>query len=150
VPSADSQSISLAGCKALVVDDDSETGAITQEYLNLLGCRAEISHRSAAVEKLHEAANAGDPFLVVVFDMSSPEPDDSAPYHDIASDPAIAGTVRIGCTDTPVRGDRRLRKFGFAGVLQKPIDPALLHDTLIAALEERATPRYQSAEGSPD
>jgi two-component system, sensor histidine kinase and response regulator len=129
----------LAGCKAMVVDERS--GAVTREYLDLLGCRAEVSRPSEVVSKLRAAGAAGDPFRIVLFDMNSPEPEFSALNQLIASDPAIAGIVRIGCTDGPVHGDRRLRAFGFAGILQKPIAPVLLHDTLVAALEERAEGR---------
>jgi hypothetical protein len=35
-----------------------------------------------------------------------------------------------------VRGDSRLKDFGFFSAIQKPVTPELLQDTLIAALEE--------------
>ena len=136
-PEGGSGSISLVGRKALVVDENVESGSLTKEYLNLLGCRAEHSAPCEAQERLGQAAAAADPFGIVLLDMSSPVADFSALNQAIASDPASAGAVRIGCTDTPVRGDRRLRSFGFSGVLLKPIVPALLHDTLVAAFEER-------------
>jgi PAS domain S-box-containing protein len=128
---------SLKDCRALVVDEDTESAAVTGEYLRLLGCRSDAATRSEALAKLREAAAAGDPFAIVLFDMSSPGAEFSALNEAIASDRAISGLLRIGCCDSPIRGDSGLRTFGFAGILQKPIDPALLHDTLIAALEER-------------
>jgi CheY-like chemotaxis protein len=128
---------SLREIRTLVVDGQTESAAITCEYLRLLGCRAEVSPRSEALVALRDAAAAGDPFGIVLFDMSSPVAEFSALNEAIASYPATAGILRIGCSDIPIRGDSGLRTFGFAGILQKPIEPALLHDTLIAALEER-------------
>ena len=128
---------SLGDCRVLVVDDHAESAAMTGEYLRLLGCRSEVSARSGVLSRLRMAAASGDPFGVILFDMSSPGSEFSALNETIAGDPATAGILRIGCSDTPIRGDSGLRMSGFAGILQKPIDPALLHDTLIAALEER-------------
>ena len=59
----------------------------------------------------------------------------------IAGDPAISSAVRICCTDSPVRGDTRLKAFGFSGAIQKPVTPASLQETLLAALEESAAQR---------
>ena len=68
-------------------------------------------------------------------DMSPPIPAVFALSRAMASDPAIAKAVRICCTESPVRGESRLKEFGFAGVMQKPVTPAVLQETLVEALE---------------
>jgi CheY-like chemotaxis protein len=139
LPKVSGDSTSLVGVKVLVVDEHAEIGGLIREYLNLLGCRAELTRLPEALAKLRDAV--ADPFTILIVDMDAPEAGLSAFGQAILSDPALAGTVRIGCTDIPVRGDQRLRALGFAGVLMKPISPALLHDTLVATLEERGATR---------
>jgi len=129
---------SLRGCRALVVDDGGGDGAMTREYLELLGCRGEISRRSQILDKMRAAAAGGDPFRIVLFDMSPPIPEIFTINRAISTDPAIAAAVRICCTESPVRGDSRLKQFGFSGSIQKPVTPATLQETLASALQENA------------
>jgi len=129
--------VSLVGCRTLVVDDHGGFWALAHEYLNLLGCRGEICGRSEALGKLREAAGARDPFRVALVDMSPPEPEIFALSRAIGNDPAIAATVRVCCTESPIRGESRLREFGFSRVMQKPVTPAALQETLAAALGAR-------------
>jgi PAS domain S-box-containing protein len=126
---------SLAGCRTLVVDDSGGLGSTELEYLDLLGCRGELCRRAQALGKLRGAAAAGDPFRIVLMDMGPPIPEVFALTRAMASDPAIAAAVRICCTESPVRGESRLKEFGFAGVMQKPVTPAVLQETLVEALE---------------
>jgi two-component system sensor histidine kinase/response regulator len=135
-PESAAGGLNLAGSRALVLEGDTETAARLRDYLGELGCRAELSGASTALSRIREAASAGDPFRIILSDINLPEPDFSALHQAIANEPATAGSVRIGCTDASIRGERRLRAFGFAGILQKPVEPALLYDTVIAALEK--------------
>ena len=67
----------------------------------------------------------------------TPEPEIFALSRAIANDPAIAATVRVCYTEAPIRGESRLREFGFSRVMQKPVTPAGLQETLAAALGSR-------------
>jgi two-component system sensor histidine kinase/response regulator len=127
--------LSLAGCKTLVVDQTSGDGPMTREYLETLGCRADLSCRTEALDRLRRAMAEGDPYRIALLDLSSPEPEIFSLSLAIGSDPAIADTIRICCVEPPLRGEDRLKSFGFSGALQKPITPWALQDTLIAALE---------------
>jgi CheY-like chemotaxis protein len=127
--------VSLAGCRALVVDDSGGLGPTELEYLSLLGCRGEICRRSQALGRLREAAASRDPFRIALLDMSPPVPEVFALSRAIANDAAIAMAVRICCTESPIRGESRLREFGFAGVIEKPVTPAVLKEALVEALE---------------
>ncbi len=87
---------------------------------------------------MRAAAAGGDPFRIVLFDMSPPIPEIFTINRAISTDPAIAAAVRICCTESPVRGDSRLKQFGFSGSIQKPVTPATLQETLASALQENA------------
>jgi two-component system sensor histidine kinase/response regulator len=128
--------ISLAGCRTLIVDNSGGFCAIAREYLDLLGCRGESCRRPEALERLRDAARSRDPFRVILVEMSAAEPEVFALTRAIARDPTISSAVRICCTDSPVRGDSRLREFGFSGVMQKPVTPTVLQETLVAALAQ--------------
>ncbi|HTM50320.1 MAG TPA: ATP-binding protein, partial [Bryobacteraceae bacterium] len=125
---------SLAGCRTLIVDDRDGFSATAREYLDLLGCRAETCRRSEALGRLREATHGRDPFRLVLVDLSPPEPEIFALSRAIATDPAITPNVRVCCTESPLRGENRLKEFGFAAAMQKPVTPALLQETLVAAL----------------
>src|SRR5260370_15393579 len=125
---------SLRGCRALVVDDGGGDGAMTREYLELLGCRGEISRRSQILDKMRAAAAGGDPFHIVLFDMSPPIPEIFTINRAISIDPAIAAAVRICCTESPVRGDSRLQQFGFSPSIHKPVPPPPPPETLPSPL----------------
>ena len=135
-------SVTLIGCRTLIVDDSGGFCEIAQEYLALLGCRGEMCRRSDALAKLREAATARDPFRIVLVDMSPPEPEIFALSRAIARDPTIASAVRICCTESPVRGESRLKEFGFSGAIQKPVTPTVLQETLLAALESLGHDKY--------
>jgi CheY-like chemotaxis protein len=129
---------SLAGCRTLIVDDRNGFSSTAREYLSLLGCRAEACRRSEALGRLREATHGRDPFRLVLLDLSPPEPEVFALSRAIAMDPAISPTVRVCCTESPLRGEGRLKEFGFAAAMQKPVTPALLQETLVAALTAAA------------
>jgi PAS domain S-box len=130
---------SLAGCKTLVIDETAGEGAMTQEYLTMLGCRCDLASRAEALERLRGAMAAGDPYRIVLLDLSAPEPEIFSFSRAIAGDPAIRETILICCVEPPLRGEDRLKSFGFSAALQKPVTPSVLQDTLIAAIEEAAT-----------
>src|SRR5262249_18333396 len=116
--------VTLTGCRVLIVDDVSVNGAITSEYLDLLGCRSEVCARLGARGKRGGAGGVGDPFRIVLLDINPPAPEVFKLNRAIASDPAIAQALRICCTESAVRGESRLKEFGFAASIHKPVTPA--------------------------
>jgi len=136
LPATSNDYASLPGCRALVVDNNPSTGAITREYLDVLGCHAELSRLPEALAKMREAAAARSPFTIILVDVDASDAEVGILSQAISSDPALSDVIKIACTDVPLRGDQRFQTLGFTGVLIKPISPALLLDTLMAALEE--------------
>jgi PAS domain S-box-containing protein len=131
--------LSLAGCRTLVVDEGAGEAARTREYLAMLGCRCDLVSRPEALDLLRRALAAGDPYRIVLLDLSASDPEIFSLARAIGADAAIADTIRICCVEPPVRGEDRLKSLGFTAALPKPVTPSVLQDTLIAALEESAT-----------
>jgi CheY-like chemotaxis protein len=131
--------LSLAGCRTLVVDEAGGDGARTREYLVMLGCRCDLASRPESLDLLRQALAAGDPYRIILLDLSAAEPEIFSLSRAIGGDPVLADTIRIGCVEPPVRGEDRLKSLGFSAVVPKPVTPSVLQDTLIAALEEAAT-----------
>jgi PAS domain S-box-containing protein len=125
---------SLAGTRTLVVGGQADEGAITGEYLEILGCRNAVAGRDGLLDLLRQAAADGDPYRVVLLDLSPPEPEVFSLARAIANDPVISSSLCICCAPLPVRGQSRWKEFGFAGALQKPVTPSQLQETLAAAL----------------
>jgi two-component system sensor histidine kinase/response regulator len=131
---AENRGASMVGLRTLVVGGAEDDGAITGEYLEMLGCRNEVAGRSGLLDRLRQAAAEGDPYRVVLLDLSPPEPEVFSLARAIAGDSLISSSLCICCAPLPVRGQSRWKEFGFAGALQKPASPALLQETLASAL----------------
>jgi PAS domain S-box-containing protein len=131
---AENRGAPMAGLRTLVVGGAEDDGAITGEYLEILGCRNAVASRSELLDRLRQAAAEGDPYRIVLLDLSPPEPEVFSLARAIAGDPAISSSLCICCAPLPVRGQSRWKEFGFAGALQKPASPAQLQETLAAAL----------------
>ena len=132
------RSAALVGLRTLVVDGPQGDCAIAGEYLDMLGCRNQVTDRRSVLGLLRAAASSGERYRIILFDLSDPEPEVFSLARTIASDPAHAGAICICCVESPVRGERRLRDFGFYAAIQKPVTPSLLQETLVAALADAA------------
>ncbi len=131
---AENQGASMSGLRTLVVGGAEDDAEITGEYLEILGCRNSVASRSEVLDLLRQAAADGDPYRIVLLDLSPPEPEVFSLAREISSDPVISSSLCICCAPLPVRGQSRWKEFGFAGALQKPASPALLQETLETAL----------------
>ena len=129
----------LTGLHVLVVDDHATNRLLVSELLTYWGCRhAEATEIEGALAKLQEAANAGDPFAIVLLDLKAPERDGVELCRRIKSRADI-GQARVvvmtglgHCT-----GDMaRMARIGFSACLTKPIRQAQLR----AYLEQLAKP----------
>jgi signal transduction histidine kinase/HPt (histidine-containing phosphotransfer) domain-containing protein len=69
----------LDGLRILLADDHESSRKVASKLLRKLGCRVnEVINRKALLEELGQAAGAGDPFRVVLFDSSLGAVADSA------------------------------------------------------------------------
>lgn len=123
---------SVSGIKVLVVDDHAINRLLVTNLLNSWGCGYdEAENGQQALEKLHDAAKQGDPFVVALLDMLMPEMDGRDLCVRIKQEPDIANTRLILLTSLGQRGDAAwIHEVGFAGYLTKPLRQSQLHDCL--------------------
>jgi signal transduction histidine kinase/CheY-like chemotaxis protein len=122
----------LPGPRLLVVDDNALNRQILREQLSSRNLRFDLAASgSEALELLHAACGAGDPYRLALIDHMMPEMDGEALGRRIKGDPSLCDTGLIVLTSAGVQCDRaRFREAGFAASLTKPVDPSLLFRTL--------------------
>jgi PAS domain S-box-containing protein len=132
----------IRGVRILAVDDNATNRLILSEQLGSWGMRhTEVSDSVEALDKLHAAFNAGDPFRIVVTDMQMPGLDGESLGKAIKADPALYDTILIMMTSRGKRGDaKRLHSLGFSAYLTKPVKQSQLHDCLATVLGRCAKP----------
>jgi PAS domain S-box-containing protein len=130
----------ITGVRILVVDDNRTNRLLMTTLLNHWGCRHdEATDGCAGLEMLRSAAEAGDPFQLVLLDQEMPVMDGLEMGRRIKSDPQLAATPMIMVTSIGQRGDVTvLEQIGFAGYLAKPVRQSQLHDCIALALRRSA------------
>jgi two-component system, sensor histidine kinase and response regulator len=114
-PSA--RSGTLSGVRVLIVDDNETNRRILHHQLSTWGMKdEEAAGAEDALDRLRRGVVAGEPFQIAVLDMQMPGMDG-------------VGLARA------IRGDDRLRELRLVllSSIGERIDPAVLHDTRIAA-----------------
>ncbi|MCA1792932.1 MAG: response regulator [Desulfotignum sp.] len=126
----------LHGIRALVVDDNATNREILLRHMAAWGMRPEpAADGPNALEALHRAVDAGDPFQVAVIDMQMPGMDGKDLGRAIQSDPRLKVTRMIMLNSLGTRGDaRQFTKMGFSGYLTKPAQHQELQGVLSLAL----------------
>ncbi|MFO1475274.1 MAG: CHASE domain-containing protein [Verrucomicrobiota bacterium] len=123
----------LEGLRVLVADDHPESRRVLAGMLAALGCRAaESADGAAAWERVREAANAGDPFRVLLVDKSVADSTDFNLLERLQSDAELDGLRRVqlvffGQGVTP----EQLGRLGVHGQLHKPCRLAQLRECLL-------------------
>ncbi len=132
----------VRGVHILAVDDNATNRLILSEQLASWGTRhTEVSDAVEALDMLHAAHDAGDPFRIVVTDMQMPGLDGESLGKAIKSDPVLYDTILIMMTSRGKRGDaKRLHALGFSAYLTKPVKQSQLYDCLSTVLGRCAQP----------
>jgi len=107
--------------KLLFMDDDESVRDVIVEILNHLGYDVQFAKDGKqAIEQYTEAAKGGEPFDVVVADLTIPDgmggKELVRQLHEI--DPAVKAVISSGYSTDPVLYD--FKKHGFLGVVAKP------------------------------
>jgi PAS domain S-box-containing protein len=133
---------SLAGARALVVDDNPTNREIIVAQLKAWGLHStEAADGPAAVKLLYQALETGVPYRLVLTDMQMPGMDGEALGRIVASEQRFAGTKLVMLTSLGQRGDaRRLAESGFSAALIKPVRQSELFDCLTSVLGEAGIP----------
>ncbi|MBN2232878.1 MAG: PAS domain S-box protein, partial [Deltaproteobacteria bacterium] len=126
----------LAGVRVLVVDGH---GGSRTQMVELLGAwdmrPAGAADGTAAIERLQEAAAAGDPFRLALLDLLLPGTSGGELAAVIGADRGLAATRLIGIGDPGLAGDDiRLAHSGFSTRLTRPVPYRELRETLTAVV----------------
>ncbi len=122
----------LQGLRILVVDDNATNLANLRVQLTALGLLPQVvAEGVSALQALHEAVAAGDPFRLAIVDMRMPGMDGLALGRAIRADAQLADTVLILMTALGQREDTRtIKEIGFAAFLMKPVRQSELGNCL--------------------
>ncbi|MDQ3896860.1 MAG: response regulator [Actinomycetota bacterium] len=126
---------SLAGVRALVVDDNATNCLILGQQLAAWGVRPDTAQDAHhALELLRSAAEAGDRYGVAVVDMQMPGTDGLGLAEAITADPTVAGIPVIVLSSAGSVAAAPRAEAGIAASLMKPVRQSDLHDALVRAL----------------
>jgi signal transduction histidine kinase/DNA-binding response OmpR family regulator len=137
---------SLRGIRILAIDDNATNRRIQAETLTRWGMTVGVAgDGAAALEKLQQAAQAGQPFVLVLADARMPAMDGLALAQRIRSSAELVDSKVILMLNSP--GQRtagtQLRELGIVSYVMKPVSRAALANALLRALDAAS----QRAEG---
>ncbi len=122
-------------CRVLVMDDEEIVRAVAGELIRALGHEAEFAaHGKEAIEKYRAAKHAGNPYDVVILDLTiRGGMDGLETIRRLREfDPCVKAIVSSGYSDDAATSNFRDR--GFKAFLQKPYNAEQLQQTLQAVL----------------
>jgi len=123
----------MTGVRVLGVDDNPTNLFVLREQLNSWGLRNDSSSSSEdALNLLHAAQSAGDPYHIAILDQQMPIMDGEELARTIKADAELKNTVLVLLTSIGARGDAaRMKEAGFSAYLTKPARASQLLNTLI-------------------
>ena len=112
----------ISGVHVLVVDDNPTNLEVMTSQLRAWDVRSEaVKDGQSALEALHAANEAGDPFRIAILDMQMPEMDGESLGRAIRADKRLNATHLVLYSSLAQRGDaKRMEEIGFSGYLTKP------------------------------
>jgi two-component system sensor histidine kinase/response regulator len=131
VASATAEGVSLAGLRVLLVEDNDINQQIAVELLEGVGATVDTTGNGRdAVDRLF-GGPVPPPYDVVLMDLQMPLMDGFQATAKIRSDPRFAALPIYAMTAHATLEERdHCLANGMSGHIAKPIDPALLYDTL--------------------
>jgi two-component system sensor histidine kinase/response regulator len=148
VASATAEGVNLAGLRILLAEDNDINQQIAVELLEGVGAKVDVADNGReAVDKLF-GGPIPPPYDVVLMDLQMPEMDGYQATAKIRSDPRFGALPIYAMTAHATLEERDFcLSNGMNGHIAKPIDPALLFDTLgkVARRAPEAAPAGPSA-----
>jgi two-component system sensor histidine kinase/response regulator len=131
VASATAEGVSLTGLRVLLVEDNDINQQIAVELLEGVGAKVDVTNNGReAIDKL-AGGEIPPPYDVVLMDLQMPVMDGHQATSKIRSDPRFADLPIYAMTAHATLEERNFcLANGMNGHIAKPLDPALLFDTL--------------------
>ena len=121
--------------RVLVVEDDVYGQEILAEYVRIAGLAVDVA--GDGVEALERAGRGR--YHLILMDVQMPRMDGLEATRRLREVPEYADTPIIAVTaHAYVIAEQMCRQAGMDAFMTKPIDPALLHATLLEWLDQRA------------
>jgi two-component system sensor histidine kinase/response regulator len=131
VASAAAEGVSLAGLRVLLVEDNDINQQIAVELLEGVGAKVDVASNGRVAVDLLSSGPVPPPYDVVLMDLQMPVMDGHQATSKIRSDPRFAALPIYAMTAHATLEEREFcLANGMNGHIAKPIDPALLFDTL--------------------
>ncbi len=124
---------SLAGLRAIVVDDNANSRNILGRELSSWGMDVKAAEGAFRALELMRAAAPSNPFAVAIIDVMMPEMDGIELARMIAGDPALRSTKVVLVSSAGARSEfnTRLRGLPIGGWLMKPVPQSSLYDAVL-------------------
>ncbi len=138
VPAAIPGDVLPRPARVLLMDDEEGVRRLGAALLLRIGLKAEtVSDGAAAVEEFSEAQRAGQPFDLVILDLTIPGGmgGREAMEHIRQLDPRVPAIVSSGYSNDPVLAD--FARYGFQAIVPKPYEVSQLMDTVKRLLAQR-------------
>ena len=124
--------IDLRGVRVVVADDGASPRKALCEQLTAWGMRATaVAGGAEAMQRLREAAAAGDPYRMVIIDMLMPGTDSAVFAREMRSDVALADSPGLDDIPGNAGGGRAAREAGYSDLVTKPLRQSQLLDTVM-------------------
>jgi PAS domain S-box-containing protein len=133
--------VDIESLNVLVVDDHATSQMVLRKMLEKIGCRRGWAFNGIeALQTLKAAAQANDPFQIVLLELQMVGMSGEETLRAIKDDPGLRETNVIIVTSMGQRGDAaRLESLGCAGYLTKPIKQDQLFEAMIAVIGRKDT-----------
>ena len=142
--------VDLRGMRVLVADPARTVRASLVEMLETWGCAAEEAEDGLmALEKMRQAAAAGNPFVTALVDMELTVLDGESLAVAVRDDAALGRTSLMLLTNLGRRGDaQRALAWGYRAYLIKPVQVSHFHEALLEVLGDASTQAAGAARSS--
>jgi PAS domain S-box-containing protein len=146
-PDAALQPIDLHHLPVLVVDDNATSREALVEILASWRMRPQgVDSGPQALQELRRAAEAGEPYTLVLLDSKMPEMDGFALAERIREQPElVGGTIMLLVSAERPESAARCRAAGISGAVLKPVKQSELLDTIQNVLYAHVRPVPQPA-----
>jgi PAS domain S-box-containing protein len=133
----------------LVVDDNATNRRILHEILTLWGLMPTAAGSGReALALMHRAAEAGEPFPLVLLDNMMPEMDGFMLAEEIRNHPGLAGSTLMMLSSADRRDNAvRCRELGVTAYLTKPIRRAELLSAILAVVGDPGGEKVRAGSG---
>jgi PAS domain S-box-containing protein len=150
--SASPSPMKLKGLRVLIVDDNATNRRVLTGMLRIWGARpTAVDGGQAAIQELHRAASAAEPYPLMLTDAMMPEMDGFMLVEELRKQPGAAPRTIMMLTSADRQTDAaRCRRLGMAAYLIKPVKADELQIAILAAMSSAARDQRTPASSRQD